>query len=101
MIIHRNWAIPTFIVMLVLTIWSFLNYKRKQAANVTFLIMVLLGLGLLASTAWHGGELVYRYGLGVISLPMSSTGGNENVELEKPKAVQKAEPSHDNHDHEH
>lgn len=32
--------------------------------------------GLLLSTAWHGGELVYRYGLGVMSMPKSHGEGH-------------------------
>jgi len=34
-----------------------------------FVGALLLPVTLLVITAWHGGELVYRYGLGVQSLP--------------------------------
>lgn len=42
-------------------------------------IGLLLAAGvLLASTAWHGGELVYRHGLGVMSLPQPEGEGHDH-----------------------
>ena len=34
---------------------------------------------LLGATGWHGGELVYRYGLGVLSLPAAEGEGHDHV----------------------
>ncbi len=39
-----------------------------------FMLTLILSTGLLALTAWKGGELVYRYGLGVMSLPQVAQG---------------------------
>ena len=69
MVAHRNWAIPTFAAFVALGVWGWRNYRMTQAITTAFLLVTLAGTGLLLSTAWHGAELVYRYGLGVMSLP--------------------------------
>jgi hypothetical protein len=66
---HRNWAFATAACFAVLTIWSIGVYRKQQIPGTAFLLFALLSGGLLASTGWHGGEAVYRYGLGVMSLP--------------------------------
>lgn len=66
---HRNWAFATAAAFLLLTIWSIWLRLKKQIPGYWFLIVALISGGLLASTGWHGGEAVYRYGLGVMSLP--------------------------------
>lgn len=66
---HRNLALVTAGLFFVMAVWSWLRARAGQGANALMLILLLLGGGLLASTAWHGGELVYRFGLGVMSLP--------------------------------
>ncbi|MFP5345027.1 MAG: DUF2231 domain-containing protein [Gammaproteobacteria bacterium] len=67
---HRNWALSTLALFLLLTLWSVWRYRRKVVtASTPFLVAMLLALVLLATTAWHGAEVVYRYGIGVKSLP--------------------------------
>ncbi len=68
---HRNWAIATISLFLALTIWSIFRVRRKQVLGPVFAAVMVGAGGVLASTAWHGGELVYRYGLGVMSLPQA------------------------------
>lgn len=79
---HRNWALATLALFAVVAIWSFLRKRADKKVNVVFLIVVLLAFTLLGSAAWRGGEVVYRYGLGVMSLPVAEEGS-------------------DGHDHEH
>ncbi|MCW8410680.1 DUF2231 domain-containing protein [Legionella sp. PATHC035] len=69
MMSHRNWALSTAVVMWLVAIWSLWRYYKQKAMTLTFLIALLFVQGLLLSTAWRGGELVYRHGLGVLSLP--------------------------------
>ena len=57
--------------VLVLAVWSYLGNRNKQQENILFLAIMLIATVLLASTAWRGGELVYRHGMGVMSLPDS------------------------------
>jgi len=81
--IHRNLALATLIVLLPITFWSW----KSRTANPIFLIILL---SLLMSTAWYGGELVYRHGIGVMSLP--------NVEvIQGHDAIE----SHDDDNHTH
>ncbi len=66
---HRNWAIPTAIGIVLVALWSIWRYQKGKAVTVSFLIGLLIVQGLLLSTAWRGAELVFRYGIGVMSLP--------------------------------
>lgn len=84
---HRNWAVVTLVLFLLLTGWSVWRYRRRiTTTSAPFLLALALAAGLLMSTAWHGAEVVYRYGIGVKSLP---------------KAEAKASASGDTHAHEH
>ena len=82
MIEHRNWALVTAAVFIGLAIWSWQRARADKAPGGVLLAGLLIGGVLLAATAWHGGELVYRYGLGVKSLPKTSAhdhvGGGEH-----------------------
>ncbi len=88
---HRNWAVSTLTLFLILTGWSVWRYRRKVTAKpAAFLVAMLLALALLMTTAWHGAELVYRYGIGVKSLP--------KVEA---RDVSGEDNAHEHHDHDH
>ncbi len=80
---HRNWALGTFVVIMALAIGSFLRRRSHKSASVLFLISMLIGLGLLMATAWRGGELVYRHGLGVMSLPKTNETGHQHDHSEQ------------------
>ena len=72
---HRNWALVTLGVFFILTFWSAL-FRGQKKAPVVFVIAMLIAGGLLAGTGWRGAESVYRYGLGVMSMPKSSGEGH-------------------------
>lgn len=69
--VHRNWALPTAAAILLSAGWSAWRYFHQQTVMLSFLLLLIIVEGALLSTAWHGGELVYRYGVGVMSLPQS------------------------------
>lgn len=69
MTVHRNWALATLAAYIVVAIWSLKQYKSVKDAGMTFTIVIVVASTLLISTGWRGSELVYRYGLGVMSLP--------------------------------
>ena len=79
MTIHRNVALGTFVTFLILAIWSIVCAKRQSEEKNGFMILLIIGFVALLSTSWLGGELVYRYGLGVQSLP-KATGEGHNHE---------------------
>ncbi len=70
---HRNWALLTLGIFIVLALWSLL---QKHKMTLIFIPALLIAGGLLATTGWLGGEAVYRYGLGVKSMPNSSGEGH-------------------------
>lgn len=73
MTLHRNWALVTAALFIVLAIWSWRRVKAGEEPNTMLLVALLVGGGLLISTAWLGGEAVYRHGLGVMSLPKTDS----------------------------
>ncbi len=107
MIEHRNWALVTLGVVIPLALWSWWKYRAGAKVNGLFLGLLLLTGGLLLSTAWHGAELVYRYGLGVKSLPKAEGEGHGHAHADggghdhgsdaapAPNATMVEPPSHD------
>jgi uncharacterized membrane protein len=95
---HMKWALGTFSVFVVVASWSFIT--RKKEAGFALIAFQLLATLMLLVTGFKGGELVYRHGLGVMSLPEAEAneeyehhhdhGKNENLSNEK------AEPDHQN-----
>ena len=74
MILHRNWALGALAALLALAAWDVWRGRsgRTPSPNVPspgFLVLLVAAWLLVMSTAWHGAELVYRHGLGVMALP--------------------------------
>jgi uncharacterized membrane protein len=82
MLSHRAWALITLAVLVIIAGWDALRNKVEAEIKPGFVILTVAAATLVGITAWHGGELVYRHGLGVMSLPSSEAG-------------------HDHHNHEH
>lgn len=95
---HRNWALITASVIVLSALWSVWRHYKKIKLTLTFVFVILIGEGLLVTTAWHGGEVVYRYGIGVISLPRGEEVGHQHSHSkDNQKDVQ---PGAHIHDHE-
>ncbi len=93
---HRNWAIATAALFASATLWSIFIYRSGKGVSSMFLLLLLIASLSLASTAWRGGEVVYRYGLGVMSLP--NTGQHAHgSEIEEDDHMQAAEESEHSH----
>jgi len=74
---HRNWAFATAALFGVVTVWSLLTNRKTVKVGKLFLLTILIAATLLAATGYKGGEAVYRYGLGVMSMPkVSGDGGH-------------------------
>ncbi len=67
---HRNWALVTATIFTILTVLS-IKYNLQNSRS--FILSIVIATMLLLTTAYKGGESVYRYGLGVMSLPQSNT----------------------------
>ncbi len=75
---HRNWALPTASAIILVALWAAWRHYKQRSVTLVFTITVLLVQCLLLSTAWRGAELVYRYGLGVLSMPKSEGEGHQH-----------------------
>lgn len=92
---HRNWALITATGILVASFWSGWRTYRHKTITIVFLIYLLIIQGLLMTTAWKGAELVFRHGLGVMSLPQTEDEGHKHhhdMEMQK---------NHDHNSHDH
>lgn len=67
MLSHRLWALSTAAAVIVLALWSIATRRREP--QILFVACLLAASGALAVTGYKGGELVYRHGLGVMSMP--------------------------------
>lgn len=76
MVEHRNWAMATFALLLGIAGWEYYLQRHGKSKGWLFTGLLVIAASLLLSTAWHGGELVYRHGLGVMSLPKTSGAGH-------------------------
>lgn len=65
---HETFAVITLIVFGILLIFRWwIKDRWAVQARVIYLSVAMLGLLLLGTTGFYGGELVYRYGAGVKS----------------------------------
>jgi uncharacterized membrane protein len=100
---HKNWAFVTAAIFTSLALWAF-NTKRKDQMSFLFIALIIAASTLLAATGYKGGELVYRYGLGVMSLPQSESGHAHaaGTPPHNDAAVQKQDTADNkSHNHEH
>lgn len=100
MLLHRAWAIPTAVGLVLLAIWH--SFKSHQESPMSIPVLVCLaGLSMsVATTAWLGGEVVYRHGIGVLSLPAS--GGHQHAGHHHGMASESEMPAQDSHSgHQH
>lgn len=83
---HRNWAMATFVLFLGIAGWEYYLYRHGKSKGWLFTGLLAIAAALLLTTAWHGGELVYRHGLGVMSLPETEAEtGHEHVHVHDPQ----------------
>ncbi|MCF6252766.1 MAG: DUF2231 domain-containing protein [Methylococcaceae bacterium] len=76
MTLHRNWALPTASIFLLLGLWAIFIARKDRQPGFLFLTFSIIAAGLLMVTGWLGAEAVYRYGLGVKSLPVVTEGAD-------------------------
>lgn len=107
MLAHRAWALATLAVLVTLAGWDFWRKKVDSSPAWWFTVAVIGAWSMVATTAWHGGELVYRHGLGVMSLPVAEAGhdhgamsdGDEHMHAEVMHEDQVHEHTHHEHTH--
>lgn len=91
MLLHRKWAIPTALGLVVLAGWDAWKTRANQVMSLPVLALLFVLSGAIATTAWLGGEIVYRHGIGVLSLPSAEGAGHNHQH----NSVNEAEHSHE------
>ena len=69
MLVHANWAVVTATGFGLLAVWSIWQRRTRMYPSRPFSVALLVFFGCLVATGLRGGELVFRYGLAVSSLP--------------------------------
>lgn len=108
---HRNWALPTAGIFLILALWSFWKQRTAKTASAPFVLIMLFASALLAVTGYKGAEVVYRHGAGVMRLPViQGDGGHDSHDHgamgHGNKSIQEIKPedghqNSDGHNHNH
>jgi uncharacterized membrane protein len=78
MLLHRSWAVPTSIGLILLASWDAWKYRLNELISVPMLFLLFLLSQAIAVTGWLGGEVVYRHGIGVLSIPASESAGHSH-----------------------
>lgn len=78
MLLHRAWAVPTAIGLILLASWDAWKHRINELMSVPALILLFALSESVAVTGWLGGEVVYRHGIGVLSLPVSEGAGHSH-----------------------
>jgi len=99
MTLHRNWALPTATLFLLLGLSSIGLARRKKMPGFKFIFVSIIAAILLMVTGWLGAEAVYRYGLGVMSLPKVEVGADGHNHSHGTES--KMETNTDGHNHSH
>lgn len=76
MTVHRNWALPTDATFLLIGLWAIILARKERQPGFLFLSFAATAAVMLMITGWLGAEAVYRYGLGVMSLPTVEEGAD-------------------------
>ncbi len=96
---HRHWAFGTVAAFLTLGLWQWFQLRRGSQPNLLFVVALVFASGHLTVTGWQGGELVFRYGLGVLALPESEGPGHshEHAGAEHSDGSPQQEPGQEDH----
>ena len=65
---HAKWAMLSVFALLALAVWRGAGTAFDASPSKRFLTVLLLATGALVVTGYLGGEIVYRYGVGVTAV---------------------------------
>lgn len=72
---HRNWALGTATVFVLLALWSFAGWRRGRRPGWVFNLFLIGALGMLLVTGYLGGELVFHHGVSVDAMMQETQSG--------------------------
>ena len=93
--IHRVWAVSTAGLLLLLVLWDIKKHLLTTIFPFYFVILLGVASASVGATAWLGGEVVFRHGIGVLSLPEEEDEGvahnheheHESMKMDMPTVV--------------
>lgn len=90
---HRNWALATASLFWVLGLCAIPLYRADKKRHPAFVAGLVMATALLMVTGWKGAEVVYRHGIGVISLPNADAHQHQHAEELAPAGHIDAQPA--------
>lgn len=78
MTVHLKWALATLALLAVAAFLAWRERARAVGASAVLGVAMALTVGALATTGYLGAENVYRYGLGVMSMPKAEGPGHSH-----------------------
>lgn len=97
MTLHRNWALAALLALVVLVMLDLRAWRSAVQPSYGFLVLLVAAWSVVVSTAWHGGEVVYRHGLGVMALPEAEGPGHPHEHGDMPVSGESS--LHESHVH--
>ena len=64
---HVKWAIFTTLALVLLAVWRGAGSAQESRPSWIFMLVLLAATAALIVTGYHGGQNVYRYGIGVLT----------------------------------
>jgi len=64
---HVKWAIFTTLALVLLAVWRGAGSAQESRPSWIFMLVLLAATAALIVTGYHGGQNVYRHGIGVIT----------------------------------
>lgn len=95
MVIHATWGTYTALAILALAAWSIFANRKGWPVSWLFVGFMLLASLALLNTGFKGADLVFRHGLGVMSLPEQA----DHVHDEHEDGAVEPEDEHGDHQH--
>jgi uncharacterized membrane protein len=65
--VHVKWAIFTTLALVLLAVWRGAGSAQASRPSWIFMVVLLAATAALIATGYHGGQNVYRYGIGVLA----------------------------------
>ncbi len=97
--VHKLWAFSTTAVLVLLALFDFKQHQSNTIMPVYLVCLLGLSSVLVGGTGLLGGEVVFRHGIGVISLPAQD--GAEEMLYENGSSAAHEHGLHEHGLHEH
>ena len=95
MTLHAYWALSAVGALVVLAALDVRSRRFVGMPVYGFLVLLTVAWALVINTAWHGSEVVFRHGLGVMSLPEPENHGHDHAHGEGHDGATNDQHQHD------